>query len=385
MSDELAPLRIWLEPGYDYGRCGAWLLDLPGAFRWAADQDLAMSQASSAAARYRDWLARHGEQIDLTWDRPVVVEEVPATIVDGYERNALFEDDRRPVGADDLETAFRRLGYARSDLLGLAERVDAFEADGGQLAEIDPARAPNERNEAGRERTGEEILRHIGVAEMWLTSRLDAASRFSGADRAGDVRTWLDATRDWSTAELRRLHAADPAAARVDGKGEAWTLRKVLRRLLYHGLDHFAELDLRLARAERRADGLRFGRERLTEVGSLIRLLRAVGWDRRTRDPDRLWQAVSGSHQMVSAWDGDELVGFTREVGDGFYTAVVAMVIVDPRWQGLGIADRLIRMIVDGRDDVRFSLGAAPGLKPFYERFGFVTDDSAMIRRPTGR
>jgi GNAT superfamily N-acetyltransferase len=385
MSGELAPLRIWLEADYDYGRFGAWLLDLPGAFLWAADRELAVSQASSAAAWYRDWLARHGERIELTWDRPVVVEEVPATIVDGYERNALFEDDRRPVEAEELEAAIRRLGYLRADLLDLADRVVVFEGRRGRIAEIDAERPANERNETGRERTSEEVLRHVAKAEMWLTSRLDPAARFAGADRASDLWVLLDATGIWSTIELRRIYAADPAAARVDGKGEAWTLRKVLRRLLYHAIDHYRELDLRLARAEGRVDRLRFVGEPLTAVDPLVRLLRAVGWDRRTRDPQRLWQAVSGSHQMVSAWDGDELVGFTREVGDGFYTAVVAMVIVDPRWQGLGIADRLIRMIVDGRDDVRFSLGAAPGLKPFYERFGFVSDDSAMIRRPAGR
>jgi GNAT superfamily N-acetyltransferase len=381
---ELAPLRVWLEPGYDFGRYGAWLLDLPGAFRWADDRDLVLSQASSAAGRYRDWLDRHGERIELTWDRPVVVEEIPASVVDGYERNALFADDQRPVTDDELETAIRRLAYARADLIALADRVDDFEAAGGRLAGIDGVRMPNERNEAGRERTSGEVLRHIGVAEMWLASRLDSAARFHG-DRDADVRTWLDATRAWSTSQLRRIHGADPAAARADGKGEAWTFRKVLRRLIYHSLDHFGELDLRLARAEGRVDRLRFGREPLADVGALVRLLRAVGWDRRTRDPGRLWQAIQGSRQMVSAWDGDELVGFTRELGDGVYTAVVAMVIVDPRWQGLGIADRLIRMIVDGRDEVRFSLGAAPGLKPFYERFGFVTDDSAMIRRPKGR
>jgi hypothetical protein len=236
-----------------------------------------------------------------------------------------------------------------------------------------------------RWRRREEVLRHVAVAEAWLTSRLDPSARFAGADRAGDLWVLLDATGIWSTMHLREIHATDPAAARVDGKGEAWTLRKVLRRLLYHVIDHYRELDLRLARAEGRADRLRFGRERLADVAPLIRLLRAVGWDRRTRDPARLWAAVQGCYQVVTAWDGNELVGFTREVGDGVYASIVAMVIVDPRWQGLGIADRLIRMIIDGRDEVRFSLGAAPGLKPFYERFGFEPDDSAMIRRPKGR
>jgi hypothetical protein len=33
----------------------------------------------------------------------------------------------------------------------------------------------------------------------------------------------------------------------IDGKGEEWTLAKVLRRSLYHSLDHFGELETRYA------------------------------------------------------------------------------------------------------------------------------------------
>ena len=41
----LPPLRIALERGYDGGREGAWILDLPGAFGWARDRNQAISQA----------------------------------------------------------------------------------------------------------------------------------------------------------------------------------------------------------------------------------------------------------------------------------------------------------------------------------------------------
>ncbi len=376
----LPQLRLWLEPGYDYGRFGVWLLDLPGAFRWAANRELATSQASVAAGGFRDWLERHGEPLDAVWGRALVVEEVAADVTDGYERNATFADDERPLTADELEAAIRRLGYAREDMLLLAGRVSAFEAAGGKLAGGDD-RATNDRNEAGGARTADGILRHIAVAEMWLAGRLDGA-RFHGADRQGDMGLLLDATRAWTIDRLRELHATDPAAARVDGKGERWTLRKVARRLLYHSLDHHGELDLRLARAEGRENRLRYARDRLASMMPLVRLLRSVGWDRRTVDVERLRRAIEPSLLMVSAWDGDELVGFTRELGDGVFGSSVAMVVVDPRWQGLGVAERLVRMVIEGRDDVRFTLGAAPGLKPFYERLGFETDDSAMVRRP---
>ncbi|CAN5403179.1 hypothetical protein BH20CHL6_BH20CHL6_11170 [soil metagenome] len=36
---ELHPIRVWLEPGYDNGRYGAWMLDWPGCFVWAGSSD----------------------------------------------------------------------------------------------------------------------------------------------------------------------------------------------------------------------------------------------------------------------------------------------------------------------------------------------------------
>jgi hypothetical protein len=47
--------------------------------------------------------------------------------------------------------------------------------------------------------------------------------------------------------QLRGLQARDPALQATDGKGEEWTMGKVLRRTLYHSLDHLAELDARFA------------------------------------------------------------------------------------------------------------------------------------------
>ena len=113
-----APIRLGLEPGYDGGRVGAWLLDVPGEFGWARSREQALSQSSSVAGWWREWLARHGEAWPLDgvgW--PDVVEEVPAVVDDDYEQNATFAIDRVPVVAEALEAALRRLEYARSDLL----------------------------------------------------------------------------------------------------------------------------------------------------------------------------------------------------------------------------------------------------------------------------
>ena len=374
------PLRLWLEPGYDRGRFGVWLLDLPGAFGWAASRERAVSQAPSVAGWYRDWTARHGEQLDLVVGPTEIVEEVAASVENDSERNASFMADADPVTAAELETVIRRLGHARADLLAVVDRLEAFEARGGRLLPGDD-RALVETPGLTPTRAGAEVLRHVAGSEAWLASRLDPAARFEGLDRGGDIRLALEASRAWAVDTVRAQHRRDPALARVDGKGESWTMRKVLRRLLYHSIDHLRELDGRLARAERRADRLEVREERLVDVGPLARLLRSVGWDRRLIEPGQLERAIAASHRMVGAWDGDELVAFARDVGDGEFTGHVSMVVVDPRWQGQGIAPRLVHALTDDRPRVRFTLGAAGGLRDYYARMGFEPDDSAMVRR----
>lgn len=373
------PLRVWLEPDYDYGRFGGWLLDLPGAFLWSSSGDRVVSQAPAAAGWYRDWLERHGEEVAMVFGPTEVVESVPALPDVGYERNATFADDARPVAADEMELAIRRLGFAREDVLELLDRIAALTGSasalpGGSLREADSA-AP-----VSADRTVDDVVAHLAGAEIWLGSRLDPASRFDGPSRDDDAIAHLNATRTWAVENLRRLRNSDPALARTDGKGETWTLRKVVRRYLYHSIDHLRELDRRLARAENRAARLRFDPGKLEDPAPLVRLFRSVGWDRRAGDPDRVRRMLAGSRRTLAAWDGTELVGFAREHGDGVYTALISSVCVDPRWQELGVAGRVVSSLMDGRPEVRFSLHSAPGLEDFYAGFGFEPDPNAMVR-----
>jgi len=367
-----APLRVGLEPGYDAGRVGVWLLDIPGAFGWAASRARALSQTPSIAGGLRDWLLDHGETLDLPPFRGVdIVEEVPPTTLDGYERNATFEADRRAVTADDLARAQRWLTYARADLLAVADRVAAHEARHGALS------AAGEREE----RASDEVLRHLAGAEVWLTSRVDSALRFAGPPRDGDPREYLEATRAWMGEQLPVLVARDPAVARTDGKGETWTLAKVLRRLVYHSLDHLRELERRLARADGTADRLVVTLDRRPTLAELTRLLLAVGWDPRTAHPDRLETSTAASTEVVTAWDRDRMVGHARSLTDGAMAAYVSMVIVHPRYQALGVGRRLMERLLDGHDGVRFHLSAAMGMGEWYARLGFEPDERAMVRR----
>ena len=64
------PIRVWLEPGYDYGLTAAWMLDLVGCYTWGQDADVALSRVPSAVGAYADWLADHAlSRAELGWER----------------------------------------------------------------------------------------------------------------------------------------------------------------------------------------------------------------------------------------------------------------------------------------------------------------------------
>lgn len=368
-----APLRVWLEPGYDEGRVGAWLLDLPGAFGWARSVALARSQSLSVAGRFRDWAAEHGEIVELPPLRGLeVVEEVSAVRgPDGYERNATFGRDQRAVPLEEIETVIRRLRHARDDFLALLGRVQAHEL------QVGPLPVEGER----QERTADEVARHVAGAEVWLASRLDASIRYEGPPRDGHTDAYLEASRAYAVGRLRALHAHDPAMERTDRKGETWTMAKVVRRFLYHSLDHLWELDRRLARADGAAAAVEVTVGRMPPIEQAVALLRSVGWDNRADDPAGVEAAIAGSREVATAWAGDRLVGMARSVSDGAINAYLAMVVVHPRWQALGVGRRVVSALLEGHDDMRFALSAADGLTEWYAQLGFEPDPRALVRR----
>ena len=373
-------IRVWLEPNYDHGRTGAWLLDWPGAFTWGDSRETALGRATSAAHRFVDWVEAHGDTaVPVPIEPPEVIDEVAAyTLPDGYEINATFDADDRPATAADVETALRRLAFARTDLLRLVGRIREFEAGVGHL--------PSEQRSAEAKATGaddgrlvDQILRHLAGADTWFVSRLDPAARFEGS--RGELTDYMSASQQFLAQGLRRIQAAD-MPPRLDSKGERWTLTKVLRRALYHSLDHLEELDRRLSLAEHRVERLDLRDGPDIEPAALRHLFAATGLRRRARDNDELtlrWLAATPV--IVSAWDAGRLVGFARMLSDEATNAYVSTVAVAPQWQDRGLGTRLMRSLLDGRDSMKFVLEAAPGAERFYERLGFERAPNAFVRQ----
>ena len=367
-----ARLPVWIETGYDGGRYGGWVPSVPGVLAVADTRTRVLSLAVTVTARVRDWLEVHGDDagIPRLWGPEAAGEVDTALEPGGYEVNATLPTDRRPVTQEEVAVALRRLGWAREDLLAVAGRIEAHEAADGPL----PTDA------GGGERTPEAVLRHVAGSAAWLVGRLPGGGRYEGPLDGVTARDALAGSHAWVAARLRALGLADDGAETADRHGETWTLAKVLRRIQAHGLDHLWELERRLVRADGTRERLTIGLGRAPTTAQVVVLLRSVGWDLRASEPASLERAIAGTVEFATAWDGDRLVGTARSITDGAQNALIGTVVVHPAYQGLGIGERMVHLLIDGRDLVRFSLASTPGLEPWYRKLGFLPDPHAMFR-----
>lgn len=98
---------------------------------------------------------------------------------------------------------------------------------------------------------------------------------------------------------------------------------------------------------------IQFTSDHAIPATDLVKLYDSVGWTAYTDHPEILQAAVSASLAVVSAWDGDELIGLARVVGDGLTMVYLQDVLVDPRWHRQGIGQELFARVMEPYADVR--------------------------------
>ncbi len=116
----------------------------------------------------------------------------------------------------------------------------------------------------------------------------------------------------------------------------------------------------------------------------LQRLFLSVHWESGNY-PDKLVQAMKNSTQVISAWDGNKLVGLVRALDDGATVAFLHYLLVDPAYQGHHIGDELMKRVMRSYEDLLYVkiMPSDPKTIPFYEKYGFQQYDnySAMERK----
>ena len=71
-----------------------------------------------------------------------------------------------------------------------------------------------------------------------------------------------------------------------------------------------------------------------------------MGWD-SGRYPEQLKRGMEHSSQVISAWDGDKLIGLVRGLDDGETVAFLPYLLVDPAYQGQHIGQELMERVLE--------------------------------------
>ena len=116
-------------------------------------------------------------------------------------------------------------------------------------------------------------------------------------------------------------------------------------------------------------------------------LFRSVGWY-SGRFPERLKKAMGNSSRVISAWDGERLVGLIRGLDDGVGQASIDCLLVDPEYQGRKIASALLEMLLEDYRELLY-VDVVPDEKRnvgFYLKHGFevMEEGTAMQIRGKG-
>jgi GNAT superfamily N-acetyltransferase len=115
---------------------------------------------------------------------------------------------------------------------------------------------------------------------------------------------------------------------------------------------------------------------KVPDGGQFWKLFQTTGWNENYQLPQgELMQALRSSWHVLSAYDGERLVGFGRLVSDGVLHAMIYELIVLPEYQGQGIGGQILERLVEkcheaGVRDIQ--LFCARGKRAFYEKRGFA-------------
>lgn len=106
-------------------------------------------------------------------------------------------------------------------------------------------------------------------------------------------------------------------------------------------------------------------------------LFLSVHWD-SGKYPEKLVKGLQNSSLVISAWDGEELVGLVRGLDDGETVGFIHYLLVNPKYQGQHIGEELMNRLMEEYQDLLYIkiMPSDPKTIGFYKKFGFEIYDN---------
>ncbi|MCF0062537.1 GNAT family N-acetyltransferase [Dyadobacter chenwenxiniae] len=108
----------------------------------------------------------------------------------------------------------------------------------------------------------------------------------------------------------------------------------------------------------------------------VIELYDSAKLPRPTHDPERIGTIYQNSNLIVSAWEGEKLVGVSRSITDWAWSCYLADLAIHADYQKLGIGKRLIDITKEQvGEQTTILLLSVPTAMQYYPKIGFTKED----------
>jgi ribosomal protein S18 acetylase RimI-like enzyme len=115
----------------------------------------------------------------------------------------------------------------------------------------------------------------------------------------------------------------------------------------------------------------------------LHKIFIAVGWSDDAEMSDEMragfMQPWHNSTLVVSAWNGDKLVGAVRVLSDTIFRSIIYDLLVLPEFQNKGIGTELVRRCIEHFPNSEWLVETAQDISGYYEKIGFKRDNSDIF------
>ncbi|RZF62567.1 GNAT family N-acetyltransferase [Sphingobacterium corticibacterium] len=103
----------------------------------------------------------------------------------------------------------------------------------------------------------------------------------------------------------------------------------------------------------------------------ILPLYEANAWN-AAQKPDLLLKGLINSHSLITAWDGDILVGLGNAISDGHLVVYYPHLLVLPSYQGKGIGHMIMDKMQEIYKDFHMQMLTADSKAiDFYKKVGF--------------
>jgi GNAT superfamily N-acetyltransferase len=112
----------------------------------------------------------------------------------------------------------------------------------------------------------------------------------------------------------------------------------------------------------------------------IIDLYESSGLNRPTKDVDRIKKMYDNSNLIVSAWDGELLVGVARSLTDFCYCCYLSDLAIREEYKKAGIGKKLVELTKEAiGEETTLLLLSAPAAMGYYPKIGMNAITNGFI------